>query len=96
MSKKYTYSRSIVGKVNFIDEERTTADEETFTAVEFDSFDEAIRAVDKGINDRMVELKAIADKGPKVFVTKPSQPEVSKNSTSGPGVGTTTTPVINH
>ncbi len=43
MAKKYTYSRSF--------------GDETFTAVEFDSFDEARKAVDKGIYERQLELK---------------------------------------
>lgn len=30
---------------------------ETLTAVEFDSFDEAIKAVEKGMYDRKLELK---------------------------------------
>lgn len=47
MSKRYTYSRSI----------KTQEGEETFTADQFDSFDEAIKIVDKGIYDRKLELK---------------------------------------
>lgn len=46
MSKRYTYSKTI-----------NVADgQETYSAVEFDSFDEAKKAVDKGIHDRMLEL----------------------------------------
>lgn len=47
MSKRYTYSRAI-----------TTRDGvETFTADQFDSFDEAQTAVEKGIRDRRLQLK---------------------------------------
>ena len=49
MSKKYTYSREV----------KTTKGVERFTAVEFDSFDEAIKAVDKGIYDREISLAAL-------------------------------------
>lgn len=38
MSKKFTFSKTVEG--------------ETFTANEFDSFDEAIKAVEKGLHDR--------------------------------------------
>lgn len=48
MAKKYTYSRQIA----------TGAGLETFSAVEFDSFDEAIVAVDKGIKDRQLQVPA--------------------------------------
>lgn len=47
MSRRYTYSRTI----------KTVDGDETFSAVEFDSFDEAQRAVAKGISDRLLELK---------------------------------------
>lgn len=43
--KKYTYSRQIGN--------------ETFTAVEFDSFEEAIKAVDKGVYHRELETKPV-------------------------------------
>lgn len=43
MAKKYTWSK-------------TNSQGETFTAVEFDSFDEAIRSVEKGIADRALQL----------------------------------------
>lgn len=46
MSKRYTYSRAF----------HSNHGQEVFTAVEFDSFDEAIKAVDKGIYDRKLEL----------------------------------------
>jgi hypothetical protein len=43
MSKKFTFSKTING--------------ETFTANEFDSFDEAITAVNKGIKDRQLQVE---------------------------------------
>lgn len=46
MSKRYTYSKTI----------NVPDGQETYSAVEFDSFDEAKKAVDKGIHDRMLEL----------------------------------------
>jgi len=47
MSKRYTYTRTI----------ETEAGKENFAAVEFDSFDEAINAVDKGIRDRLLSFR---------------------------------------
>jgi hypothetical protein len=47
MSKRYTYSRTI---------NPTGKSDEIFSAVEFDSFDEAIRAVEKGIHDRRLQV----------------------------------------
>lgn len=47
MSKRYTYSRMIV----------TDEGSETFTAVEFDAFDEAVKIVDRGIYERKLELE---------------------------------------
>jgi hypothetical protein len=41
MSRRYTYSK--------------TVGNETFTAVEFDSFDEAVQAVEKGISQHQVK-----------------------------------------
>lgn len=35
---------------------KTTSWGETFTAVEFDSFDEAIKAVEKGVSDRALDV----------------------------------------
>lgn len=46
MAKRYTYSRTF----------NHNGEVETFTAAEFDSFDEAIKAVDKGIYDRELSL----------------------------------------
>lgn len=46
MSKKFTFSKGVL----------TPSGEETFTAVEFDSFDEAIKAVEKGLHNRELEL----------------------------------------
>lgn len=48
MSKRYTYSREIT----------TPSGKETFTADQFDSFDEAQKAVEKGIHDRRLQLTA--------------------------------------
>ncbi len=48
MSRRYTYSRQI----------RSSEGQETFTAEQFDSFDEAKKAVDKGVRDRMLEIEA--------------------------------------
>ncbi len=45
--RKFTYSRMI----------STAVGPETFVAVEFDSFDEARKAVDKGIYERKLELE---------------------------------------
>ena len=50
MTRRYTYSRAI----------KTPAGLETFTAQEWDSFDEAKTAVDKGIRDRMLQVEAAA------------------------------------
>jgi hypothetical protein len=49
MAKRYTYSRSILAD--------DQGNQEVFTAVEFDSFDEAIAAVERGIYDRRLTLK---------------------------------------
>lgn len=46
MSRRYTYARTI----------KTIEGIETFTAQEWDSFDEAKRVVDKGIHDRNIEI----------------------------------------
>lgn len=46
--RKYSFSRTITVDGN----------KETFTAVEWDAFDEAMKAVDKGIYNRMLELKS--------------------------------------
>lgn len=46
MSRRYTYARTIP----------TVEGQETFTAAEWDSFDEAKTAVEKGIRDRKIEL----------------------------------------
>lgn len=46
MSRRYTYSRTI----------DTIVGKETFSAVEFDSFDEGIKAVEKGIYERKLAL----------------------------------------
>jgi hypothetical protein len=46
--RKVTYSRTF----------NSLEGQEVFSAVEFDSFDEAKKIVDRGINDRKTELKA--------------------------------------
>lgn len=60
MSHKYSYSRTltIVKHVDDGDEKHHhDMTQETFTAVEFDSFDEARKEVDKAIRDRRLELE---------------------------------------
>ena len=47
MGKKFTFSRSIVNDLG---------EKEVFTAVEYDSFEEARTAVNKGIRDRLYEI----------------------------------------
>lgn len=49
-SRRYTYARTIEGPEGA----------ETFSAVEFDSFDEAISAVERGISDRRLQIKSPA------------------------------------
>lgn len=64
--KRYTYSRSI----------KTPEGNETFTADQFDSFDEAISAVNKGIYERELFL---AEKAKKATVANlPVENEDSK------------------
>ncbi len=53
MAKKYTYSRMI----------HTPEGQESFTAVEFDAFDEAQKVVEKAIHDRNLELDKKYPKG---------------------------------
>lgn len=53
MSKRFTYSKTVDLERN----KNGFKQLETFTAVEFDSFDEAIKAVEKGIYDRELLLK---------------------------------------
>ncbi len=48
MGKKYTFSRSITNDLG---------EKEVFTAVEYDSFEEARTAVNKGIRDRLYEIE---------------------------------------
>lgn len=82
MSKKYTYSRKI----------ETREGKESFSAVEFDSFDEAIKAVDRGIADRQIQIKRTLP----ITQSQPNNAEIRKDTTAGPGVGTSTTPATNH
>lgn len=49
-SRRYTYARTIRGPEG----------SETFSAVEFDSFDEAIAAVEKGVHDRKLQIASPA------------------------------------
>lgn len=53
MSRRYTYSRTI----------NTPEGRETFTADQFDSFDEARNAVEKGVRDRRAQFPQIASLG---------------------------------
>lgn len=68
MSKKYTYARSYK--------------EHILTAVEFDSFDEARRAVDRGIYDLKIQEK-IDDNRPS-NLSKPEQKIINPSATVAP------------
>lgn len=69
--RKFTYSRQL--------------GQETFTAVEFDSFDEARRSVDKAIHERKLEIeKEKAAKQPTQPPTTPAAPEKTGDSTTPP------------
>lgn len=86
MAKKFTYSRMIV----------TDAGSETFTASEFDSFDEAQRVVEKGIHDRRLQLDA--EKSTRRASTAAPMPHNSSNapatiSTPAPATGSATGPI---
>jgi hypothetical protein len=80
---KFTYSREIT----------TTEGTERFTAVEMNSYDEAIRVVDKGIYDRELDLKgknaalgAVADTAHnEADVASASQPSNPVSSTAKRG-----------
>lgn len=83
MSKRYTYTRTISGPQG----------PEAFTADQFDSFDEAKRAVDKGIHDRMLEIgKENKLNPPPRATTGPQMPPGSGGPMNAPFVppGTTT------
>lgn len=73
MAKKYTYSRQL--------------GDETFSAVEFDSFDEARKVVEKAVYERTLELKpkenppASASKAPSLKVKDVEVPNVSNPPT---------------
>jgi hypothetical protein len=78
MSKRYTYSRSI----------NTVEGVETFTADQFDSFDEALRAVERGISDRKHQLKEkgsikVSDLEDSGLIIPPTPPSTYPNSTAG-------------
>lgn len=67
MSRRYTYSRTI----------DTPEGKETFTAEQFDSFDEARAAVEKGVRDRRLQFPAQA-------VVPPELPKTeNKEATNG-------------
>ena len=61
--RKFTYTRAV----------QTKEGREEFSAVEFDSFDEAIKAVDKGIYERKLSLT------PPVIPTPEQQPTSTLN-----------------
>lgn len=88
MSKRYTYSKTI----------NVPDGAETFSAVEFDSFDEARKAVDKGVHDRRLELKA--ERQPKATASdiiglgKKDDGIVPKDATLNPPLDTP--PGLNH
>ena len=63
MSRKYTISRTI----------KTPYGDETFTAVEFESFDEARVALEKGVYDRKLQL----DQESKKVITKEKSEELA-------------------
>lgn len=83
MSRRFTFSKT----VSLSNKENS---QETFTAVEFDSFDEAIKAVEKGIYERSIEIKA-----QEALV---ATPPISNDSTSSPVVdvnsSSTSRPII--
>lgn len=78
MAKKYTYSRTI----------QTIHGHETFTASEFDAFDEAQQKVDKGIHDRRLELAEEMKNRPVVNQGNMGRSNVVAGVTTGPGVMT--------
>lgn len=73
--RKYTYSREI----------ETLEGKEVFTAVEFDSFDEAKKAVDKGIYDRELQIK---EELPRVFPGNKENEKVEYNEGNAPAAQT--------
>lgn len=82
MSRRYTYARTIVGPEG----------SETFTGVEFDSFDEAVAAVEKGIHDRKLQIASPAlgiGKGEGMGVPQGAPPAPEENpgpQPNGPAV----------
>lgn len=44
-------------KITSLESGETAIETETFTAVEFDSFDEAKKVVDKAVHDRRLEIE---------------------------------------
>lgn len=74
MAKRFTYSKTI----------HTFEGPETFTAVEFDSFDEAIKAVERGIYERRLEIgKKTAANGPGVLTDHRNPPPTGTTATGG-------------
>lgn len=69
MARRYTYSRQI----------ETPEGKETFSAVEFDSFDEAINVVERGIKDRRLAIQGLHAQAP--------APSVQGPNTTGGGTG---------
>lgn len=76
MAKKFTYSRTLSSFEGI----------ETFEAVEFDSFDEARKVVDKAIHERKIELKSSAPQGLGALQAgvAPSSPKSGDNVLSNP------------
>jgi hypothetical protein len=76
MSKRYTFAKEI----------STPDGKETFSAVEFDSFDEARKAVDKAVYERKLELNP----GKPSSTTKKEEniiPPTQKEGTHSPEIG---------
>lgn len=69
MAKKYTYTRTV----------STVEGQEAFTASEFDSFEEAKKAVDRGIYDRMLELDKAGKLPRQSTASVPGPAKVSDN-----------------
>lgn len=88
MSRRYTFSRTI----------ETPDGKETFTAEQFDSFDEARNAVEKGVRDRRLQFpQGAAIAGPAIGVDKALE-GAEKTVIAGPQstpTGSTTAPKTN-
>lgn len=77
MSKRYTYSRTQDFGVG----------PETFSAVEFDSFDEARKAVDRGMYDRKLEVES-----QKNSTTNAAQKQETRDNVGNDTTGANQTP----